>query len=70
MEGQIRCLIWVDEEMEEKTKVAIVAIIVLGCLQFAAWYMGYNGAITQLVGTTFGLIIGYYFKKTATSKTV
>ena len=48
--------------MEEKTIIAVVGLILIAILQVIAWVMGYDGQITQLVGTIFGLIIGFYFK--------
>ena len=54
--------------MEERTKIALSMVLALTGLQIVAWYSGHNGAITQLIGTSFGLIVGYYFgKKTITN---
>jgi len=52
--------------MEERTKIALSVIGSLFGLQVIAWYFGYNGSITQLVGSGFGLIVGYYFGKKTT----
>jgi len=49
--------------MEEKTIISIVFICALVCMQFGAWILGFNGAVTQLVGTVLGLIAGFYFGK-------
>lgn len=55
--------------MEDKTKVALSVIGSLFGLQVIAWYFGVDGAVTQLVGSAFGLIVGYYFGKKTEIKT-
>jgi hypothetical protein len=48
--------------MEEKTIIALAALVLVFLLQIVAWVMGYDGTITGIVSTVFGIVIGYYFK--------
>lgn len=51
--------------MEEKTIIAIIAIVLVAALQIIAWFFGFNGTVSQLVGMVFGAVITYYFTKSA-----
>jgi len=49
------------EILEEKTKVAICTLVCITCLQILAWFYGYDGTVSQLIGVVYGSLLAYYF---------
>ena len=56
--------------MEDKTIVAIVAIVCVTALQVAAWVCGFNGQVfaftSLIIGGVVGSILGFTFQRSGT----
>jgi hypothetical protein len=46
--------------MQDRTILAIVAIICVTLIQIVAWYLGFNGQITTFVTSAITAILGFF----------